>query len=131
MERKVKLMPDANGNQLEVVLDTGLSIRGMRQMQDEGLISKTFLNELVIVEEHPEKMNFNDMMNAAYIAYANANPSGMSKDEFEGRFPNDITLLADLYSEIISGSAKSDDLVKDFKRATPNSKRKSKKKYRK
>ena len=131
MERKVKLMPDANGNQLEVVLDTGLSIRGMRQMQDEGLISKTFLNELVLVEEHPEKMNFNDMMNAAYIAYANANPSGMSKDEFEDRFPNDITLLADLYSEIISGSAKSDDLVKDFKRATPNSKRKSKKKYRK
>lgn len=118
---KVKLMPDANGNQQEVILNSDISLGMMRKLKSEGLISKTFLNDMIKVENDPSLMNFDEMTNAPYIAYRNANPNGMTQEEFEDRFPNDMELQGLLYGEIVSGESKKAELANAFTNAARKS----------
>lgn len=128
---KVKLLPDANGNQQEVILNSDISLGMMRKLKSEGLISKTFLNDMVKVENDPSLMNFDEMANAPYIAYRNANPNGMTQEAFEDRFPNDMELQGLLYGEIVSGESKKAELANAFSNAAKQSGKSSGKKNRK
>jgi len=70
-----------------------------------------------------------DMLNAPYIAYLNANPNGMSKEEFDSKIPIDIELCMEIIMEMLSGSIKAKpQLAQNFQQSTKN-KNKSKKKY--
>lgn len=118
-----------DGGMEEVKGDTRITLATFRKYQEEGLISKRFLNNLLVASNNPADADLSDMYNAAYMAYLNANSNPISRDEFEARIYFDTQEAAQLYSEIISGQAKKEQLINDFQKATPTKKNKSKKKY--
>lgn len=124
MIHELDLIPDYDGEIQTVKLDTSLTLFGMRKMQKEGLISKTFLTDMAMAETDPSKINADDMLNAPYIAYRNANPNGMEQDEFESKVNLNLQKCSTYYAEIIAGEA-SKEKNKLEKEAMANSFRKA------
>lgn len=119
-----------DGNVVE--LDCNLSLFEMRKAQNEGLISKQFLNELMGASKDPTKMNFTDMENAPYIAYRNANPNNaMSRDEFFKLLPYDIEIAGDVFTRMIGGAANKQTMAQSFNKAVRSGKKGKGKKYQK
>lgn len=126
---ELDLTPELDGEIKTVRLDTSLTLFSMRKMQKEGLMSKTFLSSMALAESDPSKANLEDMMNAPYIAYKNANVNGMTQEEFESKVNLDIEMCATLYGEIIAGEAsreenklEKDAMANSFRRVTSKKK---------
>lgn len=101
-----------------VDINTRISLWTMRQAQKEGLFSKDYLQQMILADSDPSKMNFEDMENAPFVAYRNANPNGMTRDEFNKMLPNDLELFGTIYAEIIQGEVKKGDMANGFKQVT-------------
>lgn len=118
-------------NGQKVKISTKLSLAEMKIARSEGLISDTLIADMLQLEKDPTKMNFEDMENAPFIAYRNANPNGMSREEFEVLVPYDVDLFGQVYAGIISGEAHKKQMAENFKKATNNKKKKPKRSYQK
>ena len=103
MRYELDLLPDLDGKIETVILDPSLTLYTLRKMQADGLISKNFLRDLALASEDPSLANYDDLMNAPYIAYRNANPNGYSQDEFESKVILDIEMASHLYGAIMAG----------------------------
>ena len=101
-----------------VDINTRISLMAMRNAQKEGLFSKDYLQKMILADSDPSKMNFEDMENAPFVAYRNANPQGMTRDEFNDVLPNDMELFGTIYTEIIQGEAKKGSMAQGFKQVT-------------
>ena len=115
---ELDLLPDLDGEVVTVTLDTSLTLFKLQKLQGQGLISKNFLSNLMMAETDPSKANLEEMLNAPYIAYLNANPNGMDKDEFNSRINLDLELCGELYGELLANSAKQNQMAGSFRRAT-------------
>lgn len=123
MRYELDLIPDLDGEVKTVILDTSISLYFLRKMQMEGWVSKTFIGNLALAESDPSKAGFDDMLNAPYIAYRNANPNGMTKDDFESKIKLDMDMCGALYAEIIAGnSAKNNTMANSFRKVTTRKK---------
>lgn len=124
MRYELDLNPDLDGEIKTVVLDTSISLFFLRKMQMEGWVSKTFIGNLALAESDPSKAGFDDMLNAPYIAYRNANPNGMSKDEFESMVNLNMDMCGTLYADIIAGnSVKNNSMASSFRKVTTTRKK--------
>lgn len=124
MKYELDLKPDLDGEVETVKLDSTLTLYGMRKMQNEGLISKNFLSNMAMAESDPTKANLEDMLNAPYIAYRNANPNGMTQEEFEARVDINLEMCGELYAEIIKGEIdnQKNGMANSFRRVTSKKK---------
>lgn len=116
-------------NGQKVKISTKLSLAAMKIARSEGLISDTLIADMLQLEKDPTKMNFEDMENSPFIAYRNANPNGMSREEFEQLVPYDVDLFGQVYAGIISGEAQKKQMAENFKKVTNNKKKKPKRSY--
>jgi hypothetical protein len=120
----------------EVKLNTSLTLNAFLKAQEQGYFSKNILSAMMgivtnsgVPSDAIKGIGDTDMLNAPYIAYLNANPNGMSKEEFDSKIPIDIELSMEIIMEILSGNIKSKpQLAQNFQNST-KSKNKSKKKY--
>jgi hypothetical protein len=120
---ELDLKPDIDGEIKTVTVDTSLSLHFFKKMQDENLLSKNFVGNLALTETDPSKASHDDLFNAPYIAYRNANPNGMGKEEFESRLPFDIDVCSVIYTDIIRGERKKDGtMASSFRRVTQRKK---------
>jgi len=126
---ELDLKPDLDGEVVTVNLNTTLTLFSMRKMQNEGLISKTFLSDMALAQSDPSKAKMEDMMNAPYIAYKNANPNGMTQEEFESKVNSNLEMCGELYGEIIAGEAnkeknklEKDAMANSFRKVTSKKK---------
>lgn len=103
MRYELDLLPDLEGKIETVILDPSLTLYSLRKMQADGLISKNFLRDLALASEDPSLANYDDLMNAPYIAYRNANPNGYSQEEFESKTVLNIEMASHLYGAIMTG----------------------------
>lgn len=103
----------------KVNLKPDISIKKLRQFQREGLLPESLLDSFVNAESDPKKME-PYLINAAWVAYRNANPtSQMEQDDFEDQLPLDFELFGEILAEMVGGSAKADGkLAQGFKRST-------------
>jgi hypothetical protein len=124
-----------NGGQ-EVKIDTSVTLNTFSKAQQQGYFSKDILSAMMgivtssgVPSDAIKGMNDTDMLNAPYIAYLNANPNGMSKEDFDSKLPIDIEFCMEIFAEMISGNIKTKpQLAQDFQKST-KSNSKSKKKY--
>lgn len=124
MRYELDLIPDLDGEVKTVILDTSISLYFLRKMQMEGWVSKTFIGNLALAESDPSKAGFDDMLNAPYIAYRNANPNGMTKDDFESKIKVDMDMCGTLYAQIIAGnSAQNNTMANSFRKVTTTRKK--------
>ncbi|WP_312458685.1 hypothetical protein [Proteiniclasticum sp.] len=120
---ELDLKPDAAGEIKTVTLDTSLSLYFLKKMQQENLLSKNFIANLVMTEADPTKANYDDLLNSPYIAYRNANPNGMKKEEFEASVLFDMDMCSVVYADIIQGEQKrSGAMANSFRRVTQRKK---------
>lgn len=120
---ELDLKPDADGEIRTVTLDTSLSLYFLKKMQQENLLSKNFIANLVMTEADPTKANYDDLLNSPYIAYRYANPNGMSKVEFESNVIFDMDMCSAVYADIIQGEQKrSGSMANSFRRVTQRKK---------
>lgn len=120
---ELDLKPDAAGEIKTVTLDTSLSLYFLKKMQQENLLSKNFISNLVMTQADPTKANYDDLLNSPYIAYRNANPNGMKKEEFEANVLFDMDMCSVVYADIIQGEQKrSGSMANSFRRVTQRKK---------
>lgn len=120
---ELDLKPDAAGEIRTVTLDTSLSLYFLKKMQQENLLSKNFISNLVMTQADPTKANYDDLLNSPYIAYRNANPNGMKKEEFEANVLFDMDMCSVVYADIIQGEQKrSGSMANSFRRVTQRKK---------
>ncbi|MFV0979422.1 hypothetical protein [Latilactobacillus sakei] len=102
-----------------VEINPRISIKKLRKLQNEGMLPASLLNAFVGAEKEPEKME-PYLINAAWIGFANANPTTMmAQDEFEDKITLDFALFGEILAEMVGGAAKSDGkLAQGFKRST-------------
>jgi hypothetical protein len=120
----------------EVKLNTSVTLNAFLKAQEQGYFSKNILSAMMgivtnsgVPSDAIKGIGDTDMLNAPYIAYLNANPNGMSKEEFDSKMPIDIELSMEILMELLSGSVKTKpQLAQNFQQST-KSKNKSKKKY--
>jgi len=120
----------------EAKLNTGITLNAFLKAQEQGYFSKNILSAMMgivtnsgVPSDAVKGITDTDMLNAPYIAYLNANPNGMSKEEFDSKIPIDIELCMEIIMEMLSGSIKAKpQLAQNFQQSTKN-KNKSKKKY--
>lgn len=97
-----------------VQINTLISLGQLKKFQNDGLISKTFMQDMVAAQSDPSKMSFDDMYNSAYIAYKNKNKDGMDYEDFQDVMPLDLELLGQIYAELINGKVKKHEMAKNF-----------------
>lgn len=120
---ELDLKPDVDGEIRTVTLDTSLSLYFFKKMQQENLLSKNFIANLAMTESDPTKANYDDLLNAPYIAYRNANPNGMDKQEFESKVKFDMDMCSTVYADIIQGEQKREGaMANSFRRVTQRKK---------
>nr|WP_312986030.1 hypothetical protein [Clostridioides sp.] len=123
-------------NGQEAKLDTSITLNAFLKAQEQGYFSKNILSAMMgivtksgVPEDAVNGIADIDMLNAPYIAYLNANPNGMSKEEFDSKIPIDIELCMEIIMEILTGNIKAKpQLAQNFQKSTKN-KNNSKKKY--
>lgn len=116
---ELDLRPDVDGEIKTVTLDTSLSLYFFKKMQQENLLSKNFVGNLAVTEADPAKANYDDIFNAPYIAYRNANPNGMTKEEFESKVRFDMDMCSIIYADIINGEQRRDgSMANSFRKVT-------------
>ncbi|MBC2106151.1 hypothetical protein [Listeria booriae] len=114
----------------EVKIDPSLSLAAIRRAKNEGLLSKRFLNDLMAAENNPDKMNFDDMENAVYLAFRNANPtSAYTREQFEDLWTYNIQTAGEVYTAMLSGEIKNNEMQHAFKKAAGKSKKPKGKRY--
>lgn len=113
-----------------VKLDTDVSMQTMKVWKKNGLISKNFLGKLMVLEQNPTDFDTEDLENAIYLAYKNAdNETDYSLEEFNEQISYDLETAGKMLSEMVSGDSKKNSLRQSFIQATTKSKETSKKKY--
>ncbi|MDT1957572.1 hypothetical protein [Carnobacterium divergens] len=119
--RQIELL---NGE--KVLIDTSLSLAQLTRSQKEGLLSKTFLQDMVAADKDPSKMDFDGMFNAVYIAYKNKNKATcMPLDEFKELLPVDLEAYGEIYSEILNGKLKHHEMANQLQKAVSKSNKKN------
>ncbi|WP_024622180.1 hypothetical protein [Metaclostridioides mangenotii] len=120
----------------EVKLNTSITLNAFLKAQEQGYFTKNILSAMmgiVTKSGNPSDalggLTDTDILNSPYMAYLNANPNGMSKEEFDSNIPIDMELCFEIIGEILSGNVKSKpQLAQNFQKSTKNT-GKSKKKY--
>lgn len=123
-------------NGKEAKLDTSITLNAFLKAQEQGYFSKNILSAMmgiVTKSGNPSDalagITDTDMLNAPYMAYLNANPNGMGKEEFDSNVPVDLELCVEIIGGMLSGNVKSKpQLAQNFQKSTKNT-GKSKKKY--
>jgi len=110
----------------EVSIKPRITLKTLRDFQAKDELPKSLLQAFVGAEDKPEIME-PYLMNAAWLAYINANKDDhMTKDEFESKIDLDLELLGAILAQMVGGTAKADaKLAQSFKRATKKSKGKT------
>lgn len=82
----------------------------------------------MVLEQNPTDFDTEDMENAIYLAYKNAdNKTDYSLEEFNEQISYDLGTAGKMLSEMVSGDSKKNSLRQSFIQATTKSKEKSKK----
>ncbi|WP_314068433.1 hypothetical protein [uncultured Vagococcus sp.] len=111
-------------------LDTDVSLGKMKKFKKDGTLSPNFLGKLMLLESDPKSFETDDLENAYYIAYLNANSNPMPQDVFESQLNYDLEKATEFFSEIVGGSNKKGTMQKEFiKHTTKKNKQQGGKKH--
>ena len=119
----------------EVNINTQLTLANLRKAQDEGLISKSFISNIIKAsmggKVGVEDIDFDDatMINLPYICYKNGNGS-MDMDTFMSKMPLNLEIIGEVLCSVLASSTSKTEgnLANDFRKATPKKKNNGKKK---
>lgn len=114
-----------------VKINTNLSLAAVKVARLEGLMSEDIIRDMMMIEVDPTQANFEDLENAPFLAYRNANPDGMEQEEFEEHLPFDLEMYGQIYGQIVANEARKKQMAEEFKKVTNGKKNKSKKNARK
>lgn len=104
------------------ILETRLSISGMREMKKKGLISSKMLTTIANGGNDIDD-SLDQAIEAIYIAYVNANPDDhMDKEEFFDLYPYDMINIMQIYSELIGGDTIGQKFAQEFEKVTKTKK---------
>lgn len=133
--RELKLIDD------KVLINTNLTLGVLRRAQEEDLLSKDFLKNIMKLSlgasvegaNLMDDFNETDLINIVYVCYKNANPTGMGYGEFLDKMELDLPEMVSIYTEVLSSGLTKGEMTtaKNFNAVTPKQKNRSKKKYRK
>lgn len=123
-------------NNETVKLNTRMSLFTLKRAQEQELLSKDFIKQILNLgfatqssDFNLSDLNENDLINLAYVCYKNNAENGLSQEEFESVFPLDLQLLVSILSEVLlCNSSVSTKTADNFRRVT-NSNSQSKKKH--
>lgn len=101
-----------------VRLDTDVSLGKMKRFKKDGTLSPNFLGKLMLLESDPKSFETDDLENAFYMAYLNANSNPMSQDLFEDQLNYDLETAGELFSEIVGSVNKKGTMQKEFIKRT-------------
>lgn len=106
-------------NGSKVTLNTDVTLATMKKWKKDNLVSQNFLGNLVMLDRNPREFESNDLDNAYYLAYLNANNKKQyTQEQFENFLSYDIGVAGQLLSEMCSGQNKLDKLQESFKQKT-------------
>lgn len=102
------------------LLNTTLSIGGMRKMKEKKLISSKMLTTMAAGLNPKDIDSSLDLAaDAAYIAYVNANQDDhMKKEEFFDVMPYDMIEIMQIFTEIIGGEKLGSKFNENFEKVT-------------
>lgn len=102
------------------LLNTTLSIGGMRKMKEKKLISSKMLTTMAAGLNPKDIDSSLDLAaDAAYIAYVNANQDEhMTKEEFFDVMPYDMIEIMQIFTEIIGGEKLGSKFNENFEKVT-------------
>lgn len=102
------------------LLNTTLSIGGMRKMKEKKLISSKMLTTMAAGLNPKDIDSSLDLAaDAAYIAYVNANQDEhMTKEEFFNVMPYDMIEIMQIFTEIIGGEKLGSKFNENFEKVT-------------
>lgn len=102
------------------LLNTTLSIGGMRKMKEKKLISSKMLTTMAAGLNPKDIDSSLDLAaDAAYIAYVNANQDDhMTKEEFFDVMPYDMIEIMQIFTEIIGGEKLGSKFNENFEKVT-------------
>lgn len=106
-------------NGFRVNLDTDMSLRQMKKFKSKGLLDKNFIGKLALLEVNPKEFEMDDLENALYLAYLNAdNEVSYTQEEFESLVPYDLGFYGEIFSEMLQGETKKGEMQKEFIKKT-------------
>lgn len=102
------------------LLNTTLSIGGMRKMKEKKLISSKMLTTMAAgINPKDIDSSLDLAADAAYIAYVNANQDEhMTKEEFFDVMPYDMIEIMQIFTEIIGGEKLGSKFNENFEKVT-------------
>ena len=102
------------------LLNTTLSIGGMRKMKEKKLISSKMLTTMAAgINPKDIDSSLDLAADAAYIAYVNANQDDhMTKEEFFDVMPYDMIEIMQIFTEIIGGEKLGSKFNENFEKVT-------------
>lgn len=102
------------------LLNTTLSIGGMRKMKEKKLISSKMLTTMAAGLNPKDIDSSLDLAaDAAYIAYVNANQDDhLTKEEFFDVMPYDMIEIMQIFTEIIGGEKLGSKFNENFEKVT-------------